>query len=84
MTDLERIKFIEETFGFELKQVAPEKIGEKNFYVASPFWTEGSRSYCLDDNNNITGLALDFENQSSQMASKVKKWAEQLKKEFAD
>lgn len=32
--------------------------------------------------DQFTGLALDFENQSSQMMSKVKKWAEQLKKEF--
>ena len=30
----------------------------------------------------FTGLALDFENQSSQVAGRIKKWVEQLRKEF--
>jgi flavodoxin I len=30
----------------------------------------------------FAGLALDFENQASQINSKIKKWAEQLKREF--
>jgi flavodoxin I len=30
----------------------------------------------------FTGLALDFENQGSQVNQKIKKWAEQLKQEF--
>jgi flavodoxin I len=30
----------------------------------------------------FTGLALDFENQASQINQKIKKWVEQLKKEF--
>ncbi len=32
--------------------------------------------------DQFAGLALDFENHSSQVNSKVKKWVEQLKKEF--
>jgi flavodoxin I len=32
--------------------------------------------------DQFSGLALDFENQSSQINSKIKKWVEQLKKEF--
>lgn len=32
--------------------------------------------------NQFMGLALDFESQSSQVPSKIKKWVEQLKKEF--
>ena len=30
----------------------------------------------------FTGLALDFENQASQINQRIKKWAEQLKQEF--
>ena len=30
----------------------------------------------------FTGLALDFENQSSQVNGRIKKWVEQLRKEF--
>jgi flavodoxin I len=30
----------------------------------------------------FAGLALDFENQASQINGKIKKWVEQLKKEF--
>jgi len=30
----------------------------------------------------FSGLALDFENQASQINTKIKKWVEQLKKEF--
>jgi flavodoxin I len=30
----------------------------------------------------LIGLALDFENQASQVSGKIKKWVEQLKKEF--
>lgn len=30
----------------------------------------------------FTGLALDFENQATQINKKIKKWVEQLKKEF--
>jgi flavodoxin I len=33
-------------------------------------------------NNQFAGLALDFENQGSQINGKIKKWVEQLKKEF--
>jgi flavodoxin I len=33
--------------------------------------------------DKFIGLALDFENQSSQVATKIRKWVEQLKKEFA-
>jgi flavodoxin I len=32
--------------------------------------------------DQFTGLALDFENQASQINGKIKKWAEQLKNEF--
>ena len=31
----------------------------------------------------FAGLALDFENQGNQINNKIKKWAEQLKKEFS-
>jgi flavodoxin I len=33
-------------------------------------------------NNKFAGLALDFENQASQINGKIKKWVEQLKQEF--
>jgi flavodoxin I len=32
--------------------------------------------------DQFTGLVLDFENQASQVNGKIKKWAEQLRKEF--
>jgi len=32
--------------------------------------------------DQFAGLALDFENQGSQINGKIKKWVEQLKKEF--
>lgn len=32
--------------------------------------------------DQFTGLALDFENQAAQINGKIKKWVEQLKKEF--
>jgi flavodoxin I len=32
--------------------------------------------------DQFTGLALDFENQASQINGRIKKWSEQLKKEF--
>jgi len=32
--------------------------------------------------DQFAGLALDFENQSSKVGQQIKKWAEQLKKEF--
>ena len=32
--------------------------------------------------DQFTGLALDFENQGSQINGKIKKWVDQLKKEF--
>lgn len=72
MSDLERIRFIEQTFGFPLKQAQPGEISRKDFYtrniwgyslsyVLSPsFPHKGARSYCLDENNNVSGLALDF------------------------
>lgn len=33
---------------------------------------------------SFTGLALDFENHSSQVPLKIKKWVEQLKQEFGE
>jgi flavodoxin I len=33
-------------------------------------------------NNNFIGLAIDYENQGSKNKERVKKWVEQLKKEF--
>jgi flavodoxin I len=40
---------------------------------------ESSKAF---EDGQFLGLALDFENNASQMAGKVKKWVEQLKKEF--
>ena len=72
MTDLERIEFIENSFGFTLKKVEPENIHHKYFYTVnifiyilsylqSPsFSFKGARNYCLDNDNNLTGLSLDF------------------------
>jgi hypothetical protein len=34
--------------------------------------------------DQFCGLALDFENQASQINGKIKKWAEQVKKEFGE
>jgi flavodoxin I len=34
--------------------------------------------------DHFAGLALDFENQASQINGKIKKWVEQLKKEFEE
>lgn len=34
-------------------------------------------------NNTFIGLAIDYENQSSKNKERVKKWVEQLKKEFS-
>ncbi len=72
MTDLERIQFIENVFCFSLKQVDPSEIGKKDFFSRNisfyslsqiqnhlfPF--KGSRNYCLNSDNRITGLSLDF------------------------
>jgi len=72
MTDLERIQFIEEAFGFKLKQVDASEIGRKDFYtvnisyypssyVRSPsFPYQGSRNYGVNEGGNIVGLSLDF------------------------
>ncbi len=72
MTDLERIQYIQNTFGCKLKKVDSEEIENKEFYstnifyyplrhVLSPsFPFKGARTYCLSNDNNLTGLALDF------------------------
>jgi small GTP-binding protein len=71
-TDLERIKFIENIFGFKLKKVEPENINHKDFYTVNisdfslsyilnpSFPYKGVRNYCLDKDNKLTGLSLDF------------------------
>ncbi|MDY6933377.1 MAG: COR domain-containing protein [Spirochaetota bacterium] len=72
MTDLERIQTIEEILGYKLKQVEPEKIAQKDFYAPNPFDYslsyllspkfpyKGSRSYCINRDDSIVGLALDY------------------------
>jgi len=72
MTDLERIEFIEHTFGFTLKKVEPENIHHKDFYTVNIFHYslsyflspsfpfKGVRNYSLDKDSNLTGLSLDF------------------------
>ena len=49
------------------------------FTSAKDFQFESSKAL-LD--GEFTGLALDFENHASQVSGRVKKWVEQLKKEF--
>jgi Leucine-rich repeat (LRR) protein len=72
MTDLERIKELEAAFRFPLRCAALENLfTEKSFlttttlytleYMQSPaFPYKGVRNYSLDENGNVTGLALDF------------------------
>ncbi|MDY6866280.1 MAG: leucine-rich repeat domain-containing protein, partial [Halobacteriota archaeon] len=72
MTDLERIQSIEEILGYKLKQVEPEKIAQKDFYAQNPFRYlfsyrespefpyKGTRSYCLNRDDSLAGLALDY------------------------
>ena len=72
MTDLERIKTIEEILGYKLKQVEPEGIAQKDFYTRHPFGYvlsyrespefpyKGTRSYCLNRDDSLAGLALDY------------------------
>ncbi len=73
MTDLERIHFIEKTFGFKLYHVPIEKLATENkFYTVSlifyslseiedeNFFYKGTRNYSTDSNGNVIGLALDF------------------------
>jgi len=49
------------------------------FTLVKGYEFESSRAVRGD---KFTGLALDFENQGSQINSKIKKWVEQLKEEF--
>jgi flavodoxin I len=49
------------------------------FTSAKGYHFESSRALRKD---MFSGLALDFENQASQINEKIKKWVEQLKKEF--
>jgi flavodoxin I len=49
------------------------------FTSANGYEFESSRAL---RNDQFTGLALDFENQASQINGKIKKWVEQLKQEF--
>jgi len=44
---------------------------------------EFESSQALRD-GQFTGLALDFENHGSQINTRIKKWVEQLKKEFGE
>jgi internalin A len=72
MKDLQLIQQIEKTFGYELKKVEQSKIAEKSFYTVDPFGYsltyllspsfpfKGARHYCTDEDDNVTGLALDF------------------------
>ena len=70
MTDLERIEIIEKTFGYKLKRVSAEEIGRKDFFGVNPFiyvlWYresvqfpyKGAHSYCLNNDNTVSGLAI--------------------------
>jgi len=58
MTDLERIHFIEETFGFKLHHVPIEKLGTD--YVFKALYDNGTRNYSTNPNGDVIGLALDF------------------------
>jgi small GTP-binding protein len=58
MSDLDRIREIEERFGFPLRHVELESLFEDDFRQNS--FTRGIRSYCTDGNGNVTALALDF------------------------
>ncbi len=49
------------------------------FTPAKDYSFESSRALRGDQ---FCGLALDFENEASKVNGKIKKWAEQLKKEF--
>jgi internalin A len=72
MTDLERIRFIEEILGYKLKRIDPGKIAQEYFYARNPFRYilsyrqspefpyKGARCYCLNKDDNLSGLALDY------------------------
>ncbi|NOU20112.1 MAG: hypothetical protein HOO91_21355 [Bacteroidales bacterium] len=73
MTDLERIHFIEETFGFKLHQVPIEKLATQNKFYTIPlfyisiseidhveYFFKGTRNYSINKESNVTGLALNF------------------------
>lgn len=49
------------------------------FTNAEGYTFESSRAF---RNGKFCGLALDYENQSELIASRIKKWVEQLKNEF--
>jgi flavodoxin I len=49
------------------------------FTSAKGYSFESSRALRAD---KFSGLALDFENQASQINAKIRNWVEQLKKEF--
>lgn len=51
------------------------------FTSAKDYTFESSRALRGDQ---FCGLALDFENEASKVNGKIKKWAEQLKKEFGE
>ena len=74
MNDLERIKHIKKTLGITLKLVPAAKLStEHSFFTTAniflysladrldpKFFFKGVRNYSLDENGNVTGLALDF------------------------
>jgi flavodoxin I len=51
------------------------------FTSAKEYTFESSQALRGDE---FCGLALDFENEASKVNGKIKKWAEQVKKEFGD
>ncbi len=51
------------------------------FTSAKDYTFESSRALRGDE---FCGLALDFENEASKVNGKIKKWTEQLKKEFEE
>ena len=51
------------------------------FTSAKEYTFESSQALRGDE---FCGLALDFENEASKVNAKIKKWSEQLKKEFVD
>lgn len=68
--------------GIGLLADAFQKAGALAVGYTSPEGYRFNRSLALRDGHFI-GLVLDFENQSSENESRIRKWVEQLKTEFS-
>ena len=72
MNDLERVKEIEEAFGFPLRRVELAELFTAHAFLTSiyyysladmqdpRFYFKGARNYSVDEEGYVTGLALDY------------------------